>query len=1620
MNSSGAGPGNIGSSSNAAGPATTTTTGSSTRSSTVTDPTGRQPTSMRFNLTVNELSPSNNNSETNPAVAATAAEVLSGAAAAVTSSRGPTLDQIRAGRRGVPSGTAPSYLGKRRRKRSSQHSSPRTSPFPERQVPGRTHVHSPATALNMSTGTISQAESGVGVMTATPCQHHSQPYYRTAIETGSASRLYCVHCLPLREGKTDSGRYALLSSNLSRNQAPPHQHASSNHSSSNNNNNNNNNNNRSAQATSYLPQEPRSPITPTSAAAGNARSRASTLQSRPLDTQDSDVRSSLHPSDAALELGETMSDQIQSSTGAPEVQRHWHGAVATADGDLTRPTCGRVLPGRGTMDQAADRKWTASSNRTGPAARLVRSVVVATPSDSKNSDKSETAEQGSANVREPFMLQPVPPARKRRKVVKGITEVISGDQMQGVNSVVKSLQSDVADRDVQMITAPQQDPALCEVALNEEPQALCDSAATVDLPTRPVTQSGPLARQDGTQMICAQQIEKSPSVPQLSVAVHGVTGGHDKVAFTSTQLSLQNQASEIRRTHRLGNRRALSLPNLSAWPTLEISNPARHSHFLPDCLNRNGPFLMGVGVPAFLRGGPLHPDVQMENVGAQHHRFLMPGSHLRAEKVHGDSGDGSFGYRFAMGQRTPGSVEAASPSAVGSSPAQSSSCGEASQARHVGQPSASRGGEQRSAAHQSTRWTPVVPAPVRTDSHIIQPSLYPSITRQTLHELEMTEMSKNPQLRHDVVFDPHVQFRPNFEGERGRKIRESADQYWAAVAREIADGCTCLRFENGEPLSCVCPPTMLRKSASAETNGSAQVQVKQGPFISWPARIPILVHELRAILISILPTASAFVAQISSSPQVWAHVPSAGSGSNTNASGSGASQARAGPSSLASGFSAIPTVVHSSVSNMTQQRMISHRDLVLQMLDPALITQQIKHGVLNLEAMIRFLAKVLKMHCAPMRDELVEGMVNVVCQQGDIVRGLRMCFEILELMKLDIANHQLRTNRPKLVETAVDFEVHWFREQIAQGKLTLDRTSRWFTSALRLTREKLSAKLNVDTAMSRKDFISRAFNQGFLQLLFEAPVALPFAELVAIRKAGMASGIAPSSSSLNQAYTACYPETFQFDAYRLIGFHNDITDLSVVYMFLLLFRQLACSPLEIAEAGKGSGRTTFSGARQASPAAIRAQAALLASNELDNMKNRIWCLLNEANAKVGAQNKLGGFNPRASARPGGAQDTSGTNGRAGAGLVYGSIKFENAVWREGVNDVLLQVAAQASAVQKAAKHAANVMLRVQSKAKEDDIEMDLEEEDDDDDDSMEEEDDLDGIQYDSASTPPSERVLAMLNSWMDTNLRVNSPLHKLCQSRLREVVLAILVDRLAGSPPASTATAVAAATAAVRRKQEVRERALKVSTAGAAAAATASAGGVRRAGGAAGEDGHGNPSKRLKVGHCTSSSTSTSTSSVSTPTSSSSTLHSPSDSPTLSTACSTDFGGSASSGHSLAQQQAISLHRLLKAQKQGDGGSTASSSASTTPTSSTPQTPLSLASTSSVPMTPVPRSPLWTTSTPEERDWPSALTRSGLEPFAAEVRLLGDRISTLAAFHLRVFRNLYERLDLADPSTASI
>jgi T-complex protein 11 len=61
----------------------------------------------------------------------------------------------------------------------------------------------------------------------------------------------------------------------------------------------------------------------------------------------------------------------------------------------------------------------------------------------------------------------------------------------------------------------------------------------------------------------------------------------------------------------------------------------------------------------------------------------------------------------------------------------------------------------------------------------------PPITKATLSELDVPRIVFNPKLRHDVNFDPDLHFRPNLDGDSGRRKAQKATEFWDTFQTQL-------------------------------------------------------------------------------------------------------------------------------------------------------------------------------------------------------------------------------------------------------------------------------------------------------------------------------------------------------------------------------------------------------------------------------------------------------------------------------------------------------------------------------------------------------------------------------------------------------------------------------------------------------------------------------------------------------------------------------------------------------------------------------------------------------------------------------------------------------------------
>ena len=302
----------------------------------------------------------------------------------------------------------------------------------------------------------------------------------------------------------------------------------------------------------------------------------------------------------------------------------------------------------------------------------------------------------------------------------------------------------------------------------------------------------------------------------------------------------------------------------------------------------------------------------------------------------------------------------------------------------------------------------------RSSEDALQRPIEPPVTKSTLSELDVSKIFHNPKLRHDINFDPELHFRPNLDGEKGKKKQDKANQFWQK----------------------------LREDLNSFVSNPVGFYKQHGDSETWT--MPALLKAVKEIIMTLVPQ--------------------------------------------------------------------PERQVVEQGFDVSFLMQQFYNGVLELDRLAEWLSNVLKSHCAPMRDEWVDTMYRQLSQGNResnidmLVVGLRSLLSVLEAMKLDVANHQIRTLRPALIDETTQFEQKFFHKKISVGRLDISNALEWY---------EVIERDHGECALSHaRDF-------GEMSLFFE----------------GLTRSILPS-----QAHQPM-PTTFLFDEERIIKLRADAMDM---------------------------------------------------------------------------------------------------------------------------------------------------------------------------------------------------------------------------------------------------------------------------------------------------------------------------------------------------------------------------------------------------------------------------------------------------------------------------------------------
>lgn len=204
---------------------------------------------------------------------------------------------------------------------------------------------------------------------------------------------------------------------------------------------------------------------------------------------------------------------------------------------------------------------------------------------------------------------------------------------------------------------------------------------------------------------------------------------------------------------------------------------------------------------------------------------------------------------------------------------------------------------------------------------------------------------------------------------------------------------------------------------------------------------------------------------------------------------------------------------------------------VAEHLDVDFLMQQVSHGVFDATKMSQWLATLLTNHCAPMRDEWAEEMAQMI-EEGasdpsmiQLVGGLEKLFSFLEAMKLDVANHQIRTLKWLLIDDTIPYQQGYFRERIDDGQLDVQSIRGWYKQAC-------------------ESFLSTA---GKTEC---SPTHQPFVTFVH----GLADLCNPERSF--QELIKAIPASLHYDRARLCRLYSEIDDLVYTQLSIQVFDSL--------------------------------------------------------------------------------------------------------------------------------------------------------------------------------------------------------------------------------------------------------------------------------------------------------------------------------------------------------------------------------------------------------------------------------------------------------------------------------
>lgn len=248
------------------------------------------------------------------------------------------------------------------------------------------------------------------------------------------------------------------------------------------------------------------------------------------------------------------------------------------------------------------------------------------------------------------------------------------------------------------------------------------------------------------------------------------------------------------------------------------------------------------------------------------------------------------------------------------------------------------------------------------------------------------------------------------------------------------------------------------------------------------------------------------------------------------------------------------------------------RAQIMEVLDMELIRQKMENEAFDIFYYANYVVGTMARLCAPVRDERVAALRDL----KEVVPLFKEIFEVLELMKMDMANFTIQQIRPYLQQQSVDYERKKFNEflttQQESGNDGLEFTKLWLKrnfekllatekqAALQITASSSTSPAAAQTDSAAPNTASSSSGSGS-QLS-----SSPFPQ--ASSSSSPASKATPANI-LNEAYmetlhwdhSILYPETLLLDKNRFCDLETKVRQLTTVAAVQLVTYSTVGSPI---------------------------------------------------------------------------------------------------------------------------------------------------------------------------------------------------------------------------------------------------------------------------------------------------------------------------------------------------------------------------------------------------------------------------------------------------------------------------